>query len=168
MEKRLKRSEHVLDDDRWIGAVADIPINDEGTLVFEHLAVQVNLWSLADAVAGGRFRHETTSSPLGTTCTQLGCAGEPERAGEHDGHERGLGPVTATEFTQDLDAREHSMVEVVGELILHGHGPLDVGRSRMIHGQGDHRGEIAYDSIDIRMQGQAPLQGDIEREPVVS
>ena len=30
VEKRLKRSEHVLDDDRWIGAVADIPINDEG------------------------------------------------------------------------------------------------------------------------------------------
>ena len=136
------------------GFVTDVPTHLELPVEFEDLTVDEYLRGLGQALDG----------PAAKTRQGIAAA-DTEHGGENEGEERSLPAATAGDLTDDLNATDVVVVEVLPQLMVY---PADnllnaVGSARI----DEHRnggGEVADDALEVIVQGKRHERGDVERE----
>ena len=156
--------EHVIEQAGREKILHRVPGENQRAVFLQHLVVEPDLRCLGHAVddlAEGSQRGEGRPETLRR---------QVEHAGEDDGHKRpGRRVLRACQFAQDPDAADVAVFQASPQFSLHRGAVLRERPARSRRGRHqDQRGEVAQDTVHLRMQGQPVEQGDVEGEGVVA
>ena len=155
------RRKHVVEQPLWKQLLDRIPVVHQPAADLGDLMVEPDLRRLGDT-EDQLARRAGLVAACRLARRRLGLV---ERAGEDHRHERGAPALRTIELAQHLDAADQAMLEVLPEAHLQ---PLRPLRERLaghaLGGEQGQRGEVAYDLVDLRVEGEPVEQRQVERQ----